>query len=205
MAKVIKLDQRVEIIAQDVEELKNSGGGGGTPSDSYTKAEADAKFETIANAASTYQTISGMSSYGTKTWVTDNFQAKGDYLTPSSIADMATKTWVGQQGFLTDANEVPAPSSAAMGKVLTCDSANSYDWVELPAVREVPTSSASDSGKVLTVNNIGTPVWETAASGGLSVETDGTNYWITVNGIRLYFGTTAPTGNIPANSYGIGW
>lgn len=28
MGKVIKLDQRVEIIAQDVEELKNSGGGG---------------------------------------------------------------------------------------------------------------------------------------------------------------------------------
>ena len=27
MGKVIKLDQRVEIIAQDVEELKNSGGG----------------------------------------------------------------------------------------------------------------------------------------------------------------------------------
>ena len=29
MGKVIKLDQRVEIIAQDVDELKNSGGGGG--------------------------------------------------------------------------------------------------------------------------------------------------------------------------------
>lgn len=72
MGKVIKLDQRVEIIAADVEELKNSGGGG-SPSDSYTKAEADAKFETITNSAQTYQTISGMSSYGTKTWITDNF------------------------------------------------------------------------------------------------------------------------------------
>lgn len=41
MGKVIKLDQRVEIIAQDVEELKNSGGGG-SPSDSYTKAETNA-------------------------------------------------------------------------------------------------------------------------------------------------------------------
>ena len=29
MGKVIKLDQRVEIIAQDVEELKGSGSGGG--------------------------------------------------------------------------------------------------------------------------------------------------------------------------------
>lgn len=43
------------------------GGGGGT--DSYTKAEADAKFQTIENsytkaeADAKYQTISGMSGY----------------------------------------------------------------------------------------------------------------------------------------------
>ena len=40
---------------------------------------------------------------------------------------------------------------------------------------------------------------------GLSVETDGTNYWITVNGVRLYFASSAPTGNIPDGSYGLGW
>ena len=177
MGKVIKLDQRVEIIAQDVEELKNSGGGGGSPSDSYTKAEADAKFETITNAAATYQTISGMSSYGTKTWATDSFQVKGDYLTPSSIADMATKTWVGEQGFLTEANEVPDVTSNDNGKVLT----------------------ATYSG------GSGSYAWATAASGGIEVETDGINYWITVNGIRLYFASSAPTGTIPAGSYGIGW
>ena len=74
MGKVIKLDQRVEIIAQDVEELKNSGGGGSGPSDTY-----------------------------------------------------------------------------------------------------------------------------------IEVETDGTNYWITVNGVRLYFASSAPTGNIPDGSYGLGW
>lgn len=176
MGKVIKLDQRVEIIAADVEELKNSGGGGGGgTSDAYTKTEADAKFETITNATATYQTISGMSSYGTKTWATDSFQVKGDYLTPSSIADMATKTWVGQQGFLTDANEVPTPIAA-------------------------------DDGKVLTAASNGTYSWETASGGGgIEVETDGTNYWITVNGVRLYFASSAPTGTIPDGSYGIGW
>lgn len=39
----------------------------------------------------------------------------------------------------------------------------------------------------------------------VEVETDGTNYWITVNGIRLYFASSAPTGNIPDGSYGLGW
>lgn len=179
MGKVIKLDQRVEIIAQDVEELKNSGGGGGGgTSDAYTKAEADAKFETITNATATYQKISGMSSYGTKTWTTENFQPIGDYLTATDIADMATKTWVGQQGYLTDANEVPAITSSDNGKVLT----------------------ASYSG------GTGSYAWATpAAGGGLSVETDGTNYWITVNGVRLYFASSAPTGTIPDGSIGVGW
>lgn len=39
----------------------------------------------------------------------------------------------------------------------------------------------------------------------VKVETDGTNYWITVNGIRLYFAPSAPTGDIPDGSYGLGW
>ena len=39
----------------------------------------------------------------------------------------------------------------------------------------------------------------------VKVETDGTNYWITVNGVRLYFASSAPTGDIPDGSYGLGW
>ena len=39
----------------------------------------------------------------------------------------------------------------------------------------------------------------------VEVETDGTNYWITVNGIKLYFASSAPTGDIPDGSYGLGW
>lgn len=45
-----KNKQRIEILAAEVEELKNNGGGGGTV-DAYTKAEADDKF---AEKATTY-------------------------------------------------------------------------------------------------------------------------------------------------------
>ena len=54
-------------------------------------------------------------------------------------------------------------------------------------------------------------VEELKSSGGgtsdtyIKVETDETNYWITVNGIRLYFASSAPTGDIPNGSYGLGW
>lgn len=99
-------------------------------------------------------------------------------LNKPDLTDMATKTWVGNQGYLTSA-------------------------------REVPTITSSDSGKVLTAqyyNATGTTTysWENPLS-GLQVETDGTNYWITVNSIRLYFASSAPTGTIPDGSLGIGW
>ena len=110
-----------------------TGGGGGGGGDGYTKAEADAKFETITNAQSTYLAIA-------------------------------------------DADEVPEVTSDDNGKVLT-------------ATYSEGTSSYA---------------WATPAS-GLAVETDGTNYWITVNGIRLYFSSSAPTGTIPDGSLGIGW
>lgn len=56
---------------QTLQEIINAAqtGGGGSSGDSYTKAEADAKFQTIENsytkseADAKYQTISGMSGY----------------------------------------------------------------------------------------------------------------------------------------------
>ena len=145
------------------------------------------------------------------------------------LSDMATQTWVGQQGFLTSADEVPAVGSSDDGKVLTADytgGTGSYSW-ETPATPadmatqtwvgqqgyltsadEVPTVGSTDDGKVLTATysgGTGSYSWATPAAGGLQVETDGTNYWITVNGIRLYFASSAPTGTIPAGSLGIGW
>ena len=192
---------------------------------------------------------------------------------------MATQTWVGQQGYLTSADEVPTVGSSDDGKVLTADytgGTGSYSWESLPSVDEVPDVTSNDDGKVLkatysggtgsyawatapsglpastsaeeglalTVDSNGDPLWGSvgwdaignaiippatdpnvndgdvltynsttgmasfqAPSGGsgLQVETDGTNYWITVNGIRLYFASSAPTGTIPDGSLGIGW
>ena len=99
-----------------------------------------------------------------------------NYATTTDISDMATETWVGNQGYLTSADEVPTVGSTDDGKVLT----------------------ATYSG------GAGSYAWATPAS-GLAVETDGTNYWITVNSIRLYFSSFVPTGTIPDGSLGIGW
>lgn len=74
-------------------------------------------------------------------------------------------------------------------------------------IDEVPAVTSEDNGKVLTATysgGTGSFGWTTPAS-GLQVETDGTNYWITVNSIRLYFASSAPTGTIPDGSLGIGW
>ena len=49
------LKQRVEILAQRVDDLEAGGGGGGTV-DAYTKAESDEKFLAKTDAVSTYAT-----------------------------------------------------------------------------------------------------------------------------------------------------
>ena len=208
-------------------------------------------YLTSASAANTYQTKAGMSSYLTTTQAAQDYLSKidaastyqpaGTYLVPSDLNGYATETWVGQQGYLTSADEVPAVTSGDDGKVLKATysgGTGSYSWETAPS--GLPASSSLDSGKVLTVDSSGNPLWldvdvdevpdvtsnddgkvltatynggvgsyawATAGGGGggLSVETDGTNYWITVNGIRLYFASSAPTGTIPDGSMGIGW
>lgn len=48
MSDVIKQRQRVEVLA---EQLRRNGGSGGGSGEGYTKAEADAKFQTKADMA----------------------------------------------------------------------------------------------------------------------------------------------------------
>ena len=111
---------------------------------------------------------------------------------------------------VTAIKEVPDATAADAGKVLTATGADTYEWaaVPTPSVDEVPDVTSTDDGKVLTASysgGTGSYSWQTPTGGGLQVETDGTNYWITVNGIRLYFADSAPTGTIPDGSMGIGW
>ena len=213
--------QKLSTLQTIINNAQTGGGGGGGTVDAYTKAESDAKFETQTNAAATYLSKStAQSTYLAIADATlvpepesteDNYVLTADYgETPSyswkpasgggtqvqadwtesdttdpsyiqnkpDLSDMATKTWVGNQGYLTSAREVPEVTLASQnGKVLT----------------------ATYSG------GVGSFDWETPASGGLAVETDGTNYWITVNSIRLYFASSAPTGTIPNGSLGLGW
>lgn len=109
-------------------------------------------------------------------------------------------------------SEVPDITSTDSGKFLRANYYNAtntsdYSWENIP--EEIPQVTSSDDGKVLTATysgGAGSYAWATPSGGsGLQVETDGTNYWITVNGIRLYFASSAPSGTIPNGSVGIGW
>lgn len=109
-----KIKQRLELLYQEVKELEASGGGG-EPVDAYTKTESDNLFETKSHASDTYQTKSAMSAY-------------------------ATTEWVGEQGFLTDADEVPAVTSNDNGKVLTAtysEGTGSYSWETPSSIAQV--------------------------------------------------------------------
>lgn len=66
MKPIVKQKQST---VQDIINKAQSGGGSG--GDSYTKAEADAKFETKEAAAATYLSKSDAAS---------SYQAKGDYI-----------------------------------------------------------------------------------------------------------------------------
>lgn len=65
------------------------------------------------------------------TTAAETYQPKGSYATTSDISDMATETWVGQQGFLTSADEVPEVKSSDDGKVLKASysgGTGTYSW-----------------------------------------------------------------------------
>lgn len=125
--KIEKLEQRVEILAQKVE---NGTGGGGAPADAYTKAQADAKFQTIAGMSG-YQTTSGMSSYLTK--------------------EEAAAT------YMTSADEVPPITSSDGGKFLRANYYNAtgtsdYSWENIP----VPNDVEMTTNKVTSLSNSST-------------------------------------------------
>lgn len=76
MKPIVKQKQST---VQDIMNKAQAGGGSG--GDSYTKAEADAKFETKEAAAATYLSkTDAASTYLSKSDAATNYQAKGDYI-----------------------------------------------------------------------------------------------------------------------------
>ena len=70
---------RVGVAPDQVDLFGNIIGGGGSGGDAYTKAESDAKFETITNAASTYETkANAASTYETKTNAASTYETKAN-------------------------------------------------------------------------------------------------------------------------------
>lgn len=184
-------------------------------------------YETSSHAASTYQTQAGMSSYATQTDIadmaTETWVGQQGFLTSADEVPAVTSS--------DDGKILTASYTGGVGSYSweTAPSGGTSDYSQLSnkpsinnvtlsgnkttsdlGIAEVPSIGSSDDGKVLTASYVGGTTsysWQTASGGGsgLQVETDGTNYWITVNGIRLYFASSAPTGTIPTGSLGIGW
>ena len=164
-----------------------------------------------------YLVSSDLNGYATQTWVNNQgFLTSADEVptvTSSDNGKVLKATYsggIGSYSWETAPSGLPSSTSADEGKVLTVDSNGDAEWANLPSVDEVPAVTSNDDGKVLTATysgGVGSYAWATGGGGGggLSVETDGTNYWITVNGIRLYFASSAPSGTIPDGSMGIGW
>ena len=66
-------------VAPDQVDLFGKIIGGGSGGDAYTKAESDAKFETITNAASTYETkANAASTYETKANAASTYETKAN-------------------------------------------------------------------------------------------------------------------------------
>lgn len=173
MGKVIKLDQRVEIIAQDVEELKNSGGGS-SPSDTYTKAETNALLSKKADL--------------------DNDGLIPASQIPPEVFERMKVVQDDTERFSLTINDVQN------GDVVYVNSDEMmyyvYDDTKLDSEAGYKPFAAGTAAKAI------------ADKYGNDISTSYVrmydNYFV-VNGIRVYVSSTAPTGDIPDGSIGVGW
>jgi hypothetical protein len=114
----------------------------GNPSGFITNA-ALAPYLTSATAASTYQTLAGMSAYATQSFVTSQGYITSADLSPYLLSSTAASTYA--------VIAAGQPASGTVGQVLTKQSGSDYDssWQTLiPGDRYLTTSTTS-----LTINN----------------------------------------------------
>ena len=193
------LKQRIEILAQELaalqKEVEEGGGGGGGSVDAYTKQESDNKFLSKTDAVANYQPKGSYATTGDITSAIEGLDvastaASGSYVKSISQTDgkiSAVTETIDTQ--VTNGSAHPVTSNAVY-----------------QAIQNIPggggTSDYADLSNKPSINSHTLSGNQTAAQLGL-VE-DGGNY-ILINNIRFYLGTSAPTGNIPDGSFGLGW
>ena len=193
------LKQRIEILAQELaalqKEVEEGGGGGGGSVDAYTKQESDNKFLSKTDAAANYQPKGSYATTGDITSAIEGLDvagtaASGSYVKSISQTDGKINAVVETiDTEVTNGSAHPVTSNAVY-----------------QAIQNIPggggTSDYADLSNKPQINSHTLSGNQTAAQLGL-VE-DGGDY-ILINNIRLYLGTSAPTGNIPDGSFGLGW
>lgn len=191
------IEQRLELVAQELEALKaeveSGGGGGGGTVDAYTKTESDEKFLSKTDAAS-------------------NYQPKGNYVQPGAITDaieaLDVATTAVSGSYVKSIAQQDGKIVAVAETIDTTPTENSTHPVTSGAVyaalQNVPSGGTSDYTDLTnkpSINSVTLSGNKTAADLGL-VESH-TDYFV-VNGIRVYVSASEPTGTIPAGSLWIG-
>ena len=167
----------------------------GSESASYTKAQADAKFETQANAAATYATqsalttgLAGKASSADGTTIVDNGTNISTVAVKEQNNSLSIKEWVGTKAEYDlieekDPNTIYTVTDEEDSSFLVVDSAlsptstnpvqNKVVYDALQNVDSLP-SQTGNSGKYLTTDGTNAS-WATVSSGGLQNTATGTN------------------------------
>lgn len=184
----------------------------GSESASYTKAQADAKFETITDAAQTYSTKSELTTgLATKASTADGATIVDNGTNISTVAvkeqnnALAIKQWVGTKAqydaiVTKDANTIytviddPDTQAIIVDSALSSTSTNPVQnkaiYAALQNIDVLP-SQAGQSGKYLTTNGT-TASWGTVSTGGIQNESSQTGA-IAIGGYNTAVGTNKGT------------
>ena len=192
------IEQRIELIAQELEALKaeveSGGGGGGEPVDAYTKAQSDEKFLSKADAVSNYQP---KGSYATSSDITTAIEALDVETTPVSGSYVKS---------ISEVDGKIVPVAEAIDTTPTENSTHPItSGAVYSAIQNIPggggTSDYTDLTNKPSINSVTLSGNKSAADLNL---VEGHSEYFVVNSIRVYVSASEPTGTIPAGSIWIG-